>query len=67
MSVAHVTEITATSSQSFEDAVRQGLERASKTLRHVTSAWVKEQVVSVENGQVKHYRVNLKVTFLLDE
>ena len=67
MSVARVTEISATSSQSFDDAVRQGLERATKTLRNVTGAWVKEHRVSLENGKVKNYQVNMQVTFVLDE
>jgi len=67
MTVARVTEISATSTQSFDDAVKQGVERASKTLRGMTSAWVKDQNVDVENGTVKHYHVNLAVTFVLDD
>ena len=51
MAVARVTEISATSPQSFEDAIRQGLERATKTLRGVTAAWIKDQRVKLENGQ----------------
>lgn len=66
MSVAKVTEIIASSSKSFEDAVDQGVERASKTLKNVSSAWVKDQNVSVENGKVTEYRVVLKVTFVLN-
>ncbi|HEY2503446.1 MAG TPA: dodecin family protein [Mycobacterium sp.] len=57
--VARVTEISATSDTSFEDAVKVGLARAHETLRGVRSAWVKEQSVDVENGQVAAYRVNL--------
>ncbi len=67
MSIARVTEISATSSKSFDDAVVQGVERAAKTLRNVVSAWVKEQSVKVDDGKVAHYQVNLMVTFLLDD
>jgi len=67
MSVARVTEISSESSQSFEDALRKGIERANKTLRNVKGAWVKEQQVSVEGGQITSYRVNMLVTFVLDE
>ncbi len=66
MAVAKVTELSATSSQSFEDAIRQGIERATKTLRNVKSAWVKEMRVSVENNQIAEYQVNMQVTFVLD-
>ncbi|MCB1866132.1 MAG: dodecin domain-containing protein [Chromatiales bacterium] len=65
MSVAKVTEIIASSDKSFEDAVRKGVKRASKTLQGVTAAWVKDQQVTVEDGVVKEYRVTLKVTFIL--
>ena len=65
-SVARVTEISAKSDTSFEDAVKVGLERANSTLRGVTSAWVKEQSVEVRDGQISGYRVNLLVTFVLD-
>lgn len=64
--VARVTEISAKSDTSFEDAVKLGLDRANATLRGVTSAWVKEQSVEVDNGQISGYRVNLLVTFVLD-
>ena len=67
MSVARVTEITATSSISFEDAVKKGVERAHKTLRHVKGAWVQDMKVDVEGGKIVAYRVNLKVTFVLDD
>ena len=67
MSVAHVTEISAISEQSFEDAIRQGLERATKTLRGVTSAWVKEQQVKLENGRITAYQVNIELTFVLED
>lgn len=67
MTVARVTEISATSTESFEDAVRVGVARASETLRGVRSAWVKEQQVRVENGNVTTYQVNLMVTFVLED
>jgi flavin-binding protein dodecin len=65
-SVARVIEISAQSSKSFEDAIDSGLARAEKTLRNVTSAWVKEQRVDVKKGKVIGYQVNLLVTFVLD-
>jgi flavin-binding protein dodecin len=67
MSVARITEISATSTKGFEDAIRQGVSRASETLRNVRSAWVKEQQVRVENGNITEFQVNLMVTFVLDE
>ncbi len=67
MAVARVTEITSSSSVSFEDAVKQGIERASKTLRNIKSAWIQEQTVTVENGAISEYRVNMKITFVLDD
>ena len=67
MSVARVTEISSTSPQSFEDAIRQGLERATKTLRGVTSAWIKDQRVKLDNGRIAEYQVNMEVTFVLDQ
>ena len=66
MSVARVTEISSTSEESFEDAIRQGLARATSTLRGVTSAWIKEQRVKVEGGRVAEYQVNMQITFVLD-
>lgn len=67
MTVARVTEISATSEKSFEDAVREGLARATKTLRGVTSAWIKEQRVALRDGKIDHYQVNLQVTFVLED
>lgn len=67
MSVAKVSEISATSSKSFEDAIQQGLARASKTLRNVRSAWIKEQHVRCNNGKINEYQVNMMVTFILDD
>ncbi len=65
MAVAKVTEITAGSKKSFEDAVRQGIRRASKTLDDIQGAWVQEMTVAVEDGKISEYRVNMKVTFVL--
>jgi dodecin len=67
MSVAKVSEISATSSKSFEDALQQGLARANKTLRNVRSAWVKEQQVLVSKGSITDYQVNMLVTFVIDD
>ena len=67
MSVAKVSEISATSSKSFEDAIQQGLIRANKTLRHIRSAWVKEQHVRCDEGRVTEYQVNMMVTFIIDD
>jgi len=66
-SVARVTEISSTSNKSFEDAIQNGIERASKTLRNVTSAWVKEQRADVADGKITGYQVNLLVTFVLED
>jgi flavin-binding protein dodecin len=65
--VAKVTEISVRSTKSFEDAIKTGLERASKTLRNIEGAWVKEQKVTVEEGKIVGYRVNMLVTFVLDD
>ncbi len=67
MSVARITEISATSEQSFEDAIKQGIQRATETLRNVKSAWIKEQHVRLEGGKVVSYQVNMMITFILDE
>jgi flavin-binding protein dodecin len=66
-SVAKVSEISARSEKSFEDAIKLGLARASKTLRNITSAWIKEQRVEVKNGAITGYQVNMMVTFVLDD
>jgi len=65
MSVAKVTEISASSNTSFEDAVQKGIDRADKTLDKVKGAWISEMKVDVEDGKVTAYRVNMKVTFVL--
>jgi len=67
MSVARITEITATSKKSFEDAVAEGVKRANETLRNVTAAWVGDQEVVVEKGKIVAYKVRLKVTFILKD
>ncbi len=65
MSVARVTEITSSSTKSFEEAIRVGVERAHKTLENVTGAWIKSQKLECEDGKIKEYRVTMKVTFVL--
>ena len=67
MAVARVTEISSTSPKSFEDAVLQGVARATKTLRNVRGAWIKEQRVDISDGKITEYQVNLMVTFVLDD
>lgn len=67
MSVARVTEITSQSGRSFEDAIRQGIRRANTTLRNVSGAWVKQQKIAVEDGKITGYRVNMLVTFVLED
>jgi hypothetical protein len=67
MTVARTTEISATSTKSFEEAVRDGVARATKTLRNVRQAWVKDQKVLVENDRITGYKVNMKITFVLDD
>ena len=67
MAVARVTEISSTSSEGFEDAIKSGLDRAHKTLRNVKSAWIKEQHVRFEDGTIAEYQVNMLVTFVLDD
>ena len=67
MAVARVTEISSTSTTSFEDAVNAGIARANQTLRNVKSAWLKEQHVRVDSGSIAEYQVNMLVTFVLDD
>lgn len=66
MSVARITEISSTSEKSFEDAVQQGIQRATATLRNVRSAWIKEQEVQIEGNRISAYKVTMKVTFVLE-
>lgn len=65
-SVAKVSEISSTSSVSFEDAIKNGLSRAEKTIRNIRSAWIKEQQVRVKEGKITEYQVNMLITFVLD-
>jgi hypothetical protein len=68
MSVISISEIKSSSTKSFDDALKQGVKRAAKTLRHVKSAWVQNQDVIIgENGEITEYRVHLKVTFVVEE
>ncbi len=66
MSIAKVIEVSAESKKSFEDAVKEGIKTAAKTVHGIKSAWVKEQQVVVDKGEVVKYRVDMKVTFILD-
>lgn len=67
MSVAKVTEISASSTKSFDDAIRMGVERASKTLENVTGAWIQDQDVTIQNGKITEYNVRMKITFVLKD
>lgn len=67
MTVARISEISSVSEKSFEDAIVQGIARANKTLKNVKGAWVKDQEVTIDNGQVTGYKVILKVTFVLTD
>ncbi|HQY43593.1 MAG TPA: dodecin family protein [Paracoccaceae bacterium] len=67
MSVARVTEISSTSEKSFDDAIQQGIARATKTLRGVSGAWVKEQKLAVKKDKIVSYQVNMMVSFVLDD
>jgi dodecin len=67
MTVASVTEISAASPDGFEAAIREGIERATKTLRNIQSAWVKDMNILMEDGQIRAYKVNLMVTFVLED
>jgi flavin-binding protein dodecin len=67
MSIARVTEISSTSTKSFEDAIQSGIDRATKTLRNVRSAWVKEQQIKIDGGKIVEYQVNLMITFVLED
>lgn len=66
-SVAKVSEISARSDKSFDEAIKLGIARASKTLRNVTSAWIKEQRLDLKDGKVTGYQVNMMVTFIIDD
>ncbi len=65
MSIAKTIEISSTSTESFEDAVREGIKRASKTVDNISGAWIKEQKVDVKDNEITSFRVDMKVTFVL--
>ena len=65
MSVAKIIEISADSETSFDDAIREGIKRAGKTVKQIKSAWVEDQSVDVENNEIVKYRVHLKITFVI--
>ena len=67
MSIAKVTEITASSPTSFEDALQQGITRASKTLENVQSAWIQDHEVDIQDGKITKYKVRMKITFVLND
>jgi dodecin len=67
MAVAKVAEIWSASTESFDDAVRIGIERAGKKLKNIKSAWIQEQKAKIEKGKITEYRVNMKVTFILND
>jgi dodecin len=67
MSVAKVIELSSTSEKSFEDAINQGIARATKTVHNIRSAWIKEQRVDVDGGKIRSYQVNMQVTFVLED
>ena len=67
MSIARITEISSTSQKSFEDAIQSAVARATKTLRNVRGAWVKEQQIKIDDGKIVEYQVNLMITFVLEE
>ena len=67
MNVAKISEISSTSTVSFEDAIKQGLARANKTIRNIRSAWIKEQQVRLDKGSIIEYQVNMLITFVLDD
>ena len=66
MSVAKVIEINASSPESFEDAIRQGVAKAGETVRNIRGAWVHEQTVAIEDGNITEFRVNMRVSFILE-
>jgi len=66
MSIAKITEVTSSSKKSFDDAINKGVKRASKTIKNISSVWVKDQNATVVNGKIDEYRVTMKITFVLD-
>jgi flavin-binding protein dodecin len=66
MTIAKVSEVTSSSNKSFEDAIQKGIERASKTIRGIQGAWIQEQKIVIDNDKIVEYRVNMKISFVLD-
>ena len=67
MTIARITEVISTSTVSFDDAIKKGIERAARTLDNVDGAWVQDQKVTVENGSISQFKVTLKITFVLND
>ncbi|MAS99158.1 MAG: dodecin domain-containing protein [Acidimicrobiales bacterium] len=67
MTIARITEVISTSTISFDDAIKKGIERAARTLDNVDGAWVQDQKVTVENGSISEFEVTLKITFVLND
>ncbi len=67
MTIARITEVISTSTISFDDAIKKGIERAARTLDNVDGAWVQDQKVTVENGSISQFEVSLKITFVLND
>jgi len=67
MSIARITEISASSAKSFDDAIEKGIKRASKTIRNIEGAWIQDQKLLVKKGKISEYRVNMKVSFVIDD
>jgi len=67
MSIAKVTEISASSTSSFEDAIREGIDRASETLHNIRKAWINEQSVVIRDDKIAEWHVNMRITFVLDD
>jgi hypothetical protein len=66
MSVAKLVEVSSSSQKSFEDAIRSGIKKVSKTVKHIEGAWIKEQKVVINEGEIVEFRVSMKVTFIVD-
>lgn len=66
-SVAKVVELSSSSTKSFEHAIENGITRANKTLKNITGAWISDQKVDVKDGKITHYRVHMKITFVLND
>ncbi len=66
MSIARVTEISSSSEISFDDAMKSGIDRASKTIRNIEGAWIQDQKLIIENGKISEYRIIMKVSFVLE-